>query len=75
MKAYIDSSAILRIIFGESHAIKFPKNITEFLASEILKIECFRTIDRMRHTLNISEDDDEQLSKAARALDFEVLGI
>lgn len=57
MKAYIDSSVLLRVIFGESNALTFPKNITEFIASEILKIECFRTIDRISHTLNLSEDE------------------
>ena len=57
MKAYIDSSVILRIILGEEDAIIFPENIDEFIASEILKIECFRTLDRMQRTLNIDEDD------------------
>lgn len=57
MNAYIDSSVLLRIIFGERNALTLPKKINEFAANEILKIECFRTIDRMRHTLNISEDE------------------
>jgi hypothetical protein len=57
MKAYIDSSVILRVIFGEESALKFPKNIHIYGASEILKIECFRTIERMKQTLTISEDE------------------
>jgi hypothetical protein len=42
---------------GEPKALTLPKNINEFVASEILKIECFRTIDRIRHVLNLSEDE------------------
>src|SRR5690242_10016893 len=72
MKAYIDSSVLLRIIFGESNALKLPKSINDFVASEILKIECFRTIDRMRHVLNLSEDEiadrHAALHKAIRVL-------
>ncbi len=57
MKAYIDSSVLLRIIFGEKNALKIPKNIQSYATNEILKIECFRTIDRMRHELAISDDE------------------
>ena len=57
MKAYIDSSVILRIILGEKNAIKLLDNLDEFVASEILKIECFRTFDRMQRVLSIAEDE------------------
>lgn len=57
MKAYIDSSIILRIILGEKNAIKLTDDIQEFAASEILKIECFRTLDRMKRVLPIAEDE------------------
>lgn len=57
MKAYIDSSVILRIIFGEKNALKIPKNISIFAISEIVKIECFRTMDRIRHALTLSDDE------------------
>lgn len=72
MKVYVDSSIILRIIFGEKNALKFPKNIQIHAANEILKIECFRTIDRMRHSLFISDDEIAErhvaLHKALRML-------
>ncbi len=57
MKAYIDSSVILRIILGEKNAIKLPDHLDAFVASEILKIECFRTLDRMKRVLSIADDD------------------
>lgn len=57
MKAYIDSSIILRIVLGEKNAISFPENLGEFAASEILKIECFRTFDRMQRAQYFPEDE------------------
>lgn len=57
MKAYLDSSVILRIIFGEKNALKVPKNIQVYAANEILKIECFRTVDRIKHELSITDDE------------------
>lgn len=72
MKAYIDSSIILRLILGEENAIKFPKNLDEFVTSEILKIECFRALDRIQRTLHIAEDELAQryaaLHSAIRSL-------
>jgi predicted nucleic acid-binding protein len=57
MKAYIDSSIILRIILGEENRIKLPDNLDEFAASEILKIECFRTFDRMQRVQKIADNE------------------
>lgn len=57
MKAYIDSSVLLRIILGEENTIKLPDDLEEFVASEILKIECFRTLDRMQRVLPITDDE------------------
>lgn len=72
MKAYVDSSVLLRIIFGEKNALKIPKTIQSYAASEILKIECFRTIDRMRLEPAISDDEIAErhaaLHKAIKSL-------
>lgn len=57
MKAYIDSSVILRIIFGEKDALALPQDLDVFASSEILRIECFRTLDRMQRALKMTEDD------------------
>ena len=57
MKAYIDSSVVLRVIFGEKNALIFPEELTGLFSSDLLKIECFRTIDRMQRTLAISDTD------------------
>src|SRR6185437_9980218 len=74
MKAYIDSSIILRIIFGEKNSIEVEADIEYLIASEILKIECLRTIDRMRYELRLSDDDiamrSELLYKLMRTVRF-----
>lgn len=57
MNAYIDSSVVLRFIFGEKNPLQMPKDLKYTISSEILKIKCFRTIDHMRHSLTLSDDD------------------
>ncbi|MCX7117340.1 MAG: type II toxin-antitoxin system VapC family toxin [Legionellales bacterium] len=68
MRGYIDSSVILRIIFGEADPIQFAKNLESFFASEILKIECFRTIDRMHRSLHLSDKDIAERYGALHAI-------
>ena len=74
MKAYVDSSVVLRIVFGEPHALKISQNLEYMIASEILKIECFRTIDRMRHSLRLDDKDVSERSallfKAIKTIRF-----
>lgn len=48
MIAYIDSSALLRVIFGEPGQLSEWRQIKRGVISELLEIECRRTIDRMR---------------------------
>lgn len=57
MKAYVDSSVILRIIFGEDNPLKFTKDLLYIVSSDVLKVECFRTIDRLRHHLRLSDKE------------------
>jgi predicted nucleic acid-binding protein len=74
MKAYVDSSVVLRIIFGEPNPLQMPKQLEYTLASEILKIECFRSIDRMRHALRLADEDVAErsalLHQAIRTIRF-----
>jgi len=67
--AYVDSSALLRVIFGERDALPQFRELTYGIASEILKVECLRTIDRMRLSLPLP---DEEIS-SRRALVFQAL--
>lgn len=48
MIVYLDSSAILRIILGQAHAIREWRSITQGVASALVEVECLRTLDRLR---------------------------
>lgn len=48
MIAYLDSSTILRIILGQSNALKEWRSITQGVASALVEVECLRTLDRLR---------------------------
>jgi predicted nucleic acid-binding protein len=48
MRAYIDSSVVLRIVFGEPNPLKELSQIRQGVASELIRVECLRTADRLR---------------------------
>jgi predicted nucleic acid-binding protein len=48
VKVYVDSSVVLRIIFGESGRLAMWDDIEESIASVLLHVECYRSIDRAR---------------------------
>lgn len=48
MIAYLDSSAILRIVLGQPNALKEWRSITQGVASALVEVECLRTLDRLR---------------------------
>ena len=48
MKAYLDSSVVLRRVFDEPGAIRVWSQWEQVMASELLQVEGFRAIDRLR---------------------------
>ena len=48
MKAYLDSSVVLRRVFDEPGAIRIWSKWELVVASELLQVEGFRAIDRLR---------------------------
>ncbi len=48
MIAYIDSSVALRLVFAEASPLPEWKQIDQGISSAILRVECFRAIDRLR---------------------------
>ena len=48
MIAYLDSSVVLRILFGQPGRLAEWNDITRGVASGLLEVECLRTIDRLR---------------------------
>ena len=57
MIAYIDSSVLLRIILGEPQSLASWRRIDLALSSEIIRLECLRTIDRARIQLRLTDHD------------------
>lgn len=48
MNVYVDSSVLLRIVLNEPGALREWRWVDRPLASELIRLECLRTIDRAR---------------------------
>jgi predicted nucleic acid-binding protein len=48
LNVYVDSSVLLRIAFGEPQPLRAWRRIDRAVASEIIRLECRRTVDRAR---------------------------
>jgi len=48
MRVYIDSSVLLRVVLGEPDALPEWGRISDPVASELIRVECLRTLDRAR---------------------------
>ena len=48
MNAYVDSSVVLRRVLGQPDALDAWGDVTAGLTSELTRVECLRTIDRLR---------------------------
>jgi predicted nucleic acid-binding protein len=48
MRAYIDSSVVLRVILGERGRLKEWSRTSDAVTSEITRVECLRALDRLR---------------------------
>ena len=57
MNVYIDSSVLLRVVLGEPGRLRVWARITTAVSSELVRLECLRTIDRARVRAGITDDD------------------
>ena len=48
MIAYVDSSVLLRIVLGQDNPLDAWQRLERAVASELVRVECLRTIDRAR---------------------------
>jgi predicted nucleic acid-binding protein len=48
MIAYVDSSILLRIVLGQSNSLVEWPQLQHAIASELVEVECLRTMDRIR---------------------------
>jgi predicted nucleic acid-binding protein len=55
--AYVDSSVLLRFVLGESGRLKEWSEIRKPISSELIRLECLRTIDRARIRLGLPSEE------------------
>ena len=53
----MDSSVLLRVVLGEPGRLRVWSKITGAVASELITLECLRTIDRARIRLRLDDED------------------
>lgn len=55
MNVYVDSSVVLRIVLGEAGPLPAWTRIDQPVSSELVRLECLRTIDRARITFRLED--------------------
>jgi len=74
MTGYIDSSVLLRLVLNEPNPLENYSKISKGVSSELIRVECLRTLDRYRILNQESEDiyfkRVELLHDAFRKIDF-----
>jgi predicted nucleic acid-binding protein len=68
VNVYVDSSVLLRIVLNERGALREWRRIDRPLASELIRLECRRTIDRARIRERLSDQAVAQQRAAVLAL-------
>ena len=63
MIAYADSSVLLRVLLGSPGQLREWKSVQTCLSSELARVECLRTIDRLR-LRGVTEDQVASLREA-----------
>lgn len=56
LKLYVDASVLLRIVLAEPGPLRELRRATRWISSELVRVECLRTIDRARFQLGIPDD-------------------
>jgi len=65
VKVYIDSSVLLRIVMSQPDRLKEWGGIERPVSSELIRVECLRTIDRLRLAARLDDDDISLRREAA----------
>lgn len=61
MIAYVDSSVLLRLLLGQPDALPEWRRVERGVASELVELECLRTVDRLRLGDEITTDRAAEL--------------
>ncbi|MBI2895674.1 MAG: PIN domain-containing protein [Deltaproteobacteria bacterium] len=65
MRAYLDSSVVLRVVLGEPGRLVAWSRVTAAVTSEITRVECLRSLDRLRLA---GEMNDRELARRRATL-------
>lgn len=57
MIAYIDTSVVLRIVLDQPHPLREWAYLEHGISNDLLRVECFRTLDRLWRTSAVSDED------------------
>ena len=57
MNVYVDSSVLLRVVLGERGVLPQWSKIRRAVSSELVRVECRRTIDRARLRLGLPDEE------------------
>lgn len=68
MKAYVDSSVVLRVALGAPEPLTEWGSIDQYVSSSLLLVECARTMERLRIVENASSDKLRQYRGAVAAI-------
>jgi predicted nucleic acid-binding protein len=68
MKAYIDTSVLLRIALGEPQPLREWRSLEMACSSELLRIESLRSIDRARILLRLPDEEIAERREAVLAI-------
>jgi len=73
MKLYVDSSVLLRLLLGQPKALREWPEVESAVASSLLRVECLRTLDRLRLSGAVDEEEDaarrESLASSLKSFD------
>jgi predicted nucleic acid-binding protein len=56
LNVYVDSSVLLRVVLGERQRLRAWGRISNAVSSELIRLECLRTIDRARLRLGLADE-------------------
>ena len=63
MTAYIDTSALLRLVLREPGALEQLRSVETLVSSELIEVESRRTIDRLRLQGALTAEESAQRLK------------
>ena len=56
MKLYVDASVLLRVVLAEPGLLREWRKATRWISSELIRLECLRTLDRARVRFELPDE-------------------